>query len=81
MPNTIIPALLRRKESACYCGRSPASWDRLVPAGKTPKPIKLGGGILFRKSDLELQAALAKALAAMKHEGKHKKMLKEWLKP
>ena len=42
-----------------------------------PDPV----GIAFRKRDRELQAALANALAAMKHDGKHKKLLKEWLKP
>ena len=31
-----------------------ASWDRLNAAGKTPRPIRLGGGRLrWRRSDLE----------------------------
>lgn len=53
MPETLSPALLRRIEAATYCGRSTATWDRLVSAGKTPAPIKMGGAVLFRRSDLD----------------------------
>ena len=53
MPETLPPALLRRTEAAAYCGRSTATWDRLVSAGKTPAVVKLGGAVLFRRSDLD----------------------------
>lgn len=49
----ITPALLRRTEAAAYCGRSAASWDRLVASGKTPKPIKLGIGVLFSRKAID----------------------------
>lgn len=52
LPDTLSPALLRRTEAAAYCGRSTATWDRLVSAGNTPAPIKMGGAVLFRRSDL-----------------------------
>jgi predicted DNA-binding transcriptional regulator AlpA len=48
------PALLvGRVEAARLCGISPASWDRLAIAEGTPAPIKLGGRVLWRRSDLE----------------------------
>lgn len=52
-PQSLAPALMRRGESAVYCGRSIASWDRSVAAGLTPAPIRLGGSILMRRSDLD----------------------------
>ncbi len=45
--------LVGRVNAARLCGRSPATWDRLASAGRTPKPIKLGSAVLFRRSDLE----------------------------
>lgn len=56
--SSLAPALLRRVESAAYCGRSIASWDRMVDAGLTPAPIKLGGSVLMRRSDLDKWIAL-----------------------
>ena len=52
------PALLRRTDAAAYCGRSTATWDRLVSAGNTPAPVKLGRAVLFRLSDLNDWIAL-----------------------
>ena len=49
----LLPALLRRIDAAAYCHRSTATWDRLVSAGKTPAPVKLGGAVLFRRTDLD----------------------------
>lgn len=45
--------LVGRVNAARLCGRSPATWDRLVSAGHTPRPIKLGSAVLFKRSDLE----------------------------
>ena len=53
------PALLRRKEAAAYCGRSVPAWDRMVSAGLTPRPIKLGASVLMRKTDLDLWVSLS----------------------
>lgn len=50
---SLAPALLRRTAAAKYCDRSTATWDRLVSAGKTPAPIKLGGAVMFSRSDLD----------------------------
>ena len=48
------PALLvGRIEAARLSAVSPASWDRLTSAGKTPRPIKLGGRVVWKRSDLE----------------------------
>lgn len=46
--------LVGRLEAARLCSVSPASWDRLTAAGKTPRPIKLGGRVVWRRVDLEL---------------------------
>jgi predicted DNA-binding transcriptional regulator AlpA len=53
VPSSGIALLIGRLEAARLCGVSPASWDRLVDAGKTPKPLKLGGRVVWRRSDLE----------------------------
>ena len=54
----LAPALLRRIEAAAYCARSVAAWDRMVDAGLTPAPIRLGGSVLMRRSDLDKWIAL-----------------------
>lgn len=45
--------LVGRIQAARLCSVSPASFDRLTAAGKTPRPIKLGGRVVWRRSDLE----------------------------
>lgn len=45
--------LVSRREAAEMLGICTRSWDRLVAALKTPEPIRLGGRILWRVSDLE----------------------------
>jgi predicted DNA-binding transcriptional regulator AlpA len=47
------PLLVRRVEAARLCGVSPATWDRLDAAGKTPTPVRLGGAKLYRVAELE----------------------------
>lgn len=46
------PLLVGRVEAARLCGVSPASWDRLSAAGKNPGSLKLGGRVLWRRTDL-----------------------------
>jgi predicted DNA-binding transcriptional regulator AlpA len=47
------PALVvGRLEAARLCGVSPASWDRQTSAGRTPKSLRLGGRVLWRRADL-----------------------------
>jgi len=61
VPGTTAPELallVGRIDAARLSGVSPASWDRLTAAGKTPSPIKLGGRVLWRRSDLESWVAL-----------------------
>lgn len=48
------PLLVGRDDAAALVGVSVATWDRLTAAGKTPAPVKLGGRVLWRTSDLEL---------------------------
>jgi predicted DNA-binding transcriptional regulator AlpA len=46
------------KRLLALAGISRASWDRLSSAAKNPKPLKLGGRTLWRRSDLERWVAL-----------------------
>src|SRR5690242_144520 len=48
----VPPLLVRRRDAARLCSLSPASWDRLNSAGLTPRPIKLGGAVLWRVEEL-----------------------------
>ncbi len=43
------PLLVRRREAARLCGLSPAAWDRLVSAGQTPAPVRLGSAVLWAR--------------------------------
>lgn len=51
--------LLPAKLAGPFCGRSEATWWRLHAAGKLPRPIKVGGGTLWRRADLILWVELA----------------------
>ena len=51
--STEVALLVGRTGSARLSAVSPASWDRLTSAGKNPRPIKLGGRVVWRRSDLE----------------------------
>ncbi len=55
-PSTAM--LIGRIDAARLCGVSPASWDRLTSAGKTPASLRLGGRVLWRRSDLDTWIAL-----------------------
>jgi predicted DNA-binding transcriptional regulator AlpA len=48
----ITPAGLRGPDAARYVGVSPAAWARLVAAGKTPRPIRLSGCVLWSRHEL-----------------------------
>ncbi len=48
----VDPELLRAPDAARLAGVSTASWARLVAAGKTPRSIKLGGCVGWRRSEL-----------------------------
>ena len=52
--STAAALLVGRIEAARLCAVSPASWDRLTSAGKTPRPLKLGGRVVWRRADLEV---------------------------
>lgn len=54
----LIPAVLRRVEAAAYCGRSIATWDRMVAAGLTPKTMKIGRSVLISRASLDQWIAL-----------------------
>jgi predicted DNA-binding transcriptional regulator AlpA len=56
-PAALPPLLVRRREAARLCGLSPASWDRLVSAGLTPAPVRLGGAVLWSVEDLRAWVA------------------------
>jgi hypothetical protein len=49
--------LLPTSEAARICGVSEASWHRLKAAAMTPAPVRLGGKVLYRLSDLRLWTA------------------------
>jgi predicted DNA-binding transcriptional regulator AlpA len=44
--------MLRRHEAAAACGKGTSTWDKLVAAGLTPKPTKLGGTLLWSVEEL-----------------------------
>jgi prophage regulatory protein len=44
--------LLSAKESAEMAGVAKRSWWRYVSAGKAPAPVRLGGVVRWRKSEL-----------------------------
>ena len=44
--------LLTAKESAEMAGVAKRSWWRYVSAGKAPAPVRLGGVVRWRKSEL-----------------------------
>ena len=50
--------LLTAKDAAPLCRLSKRSWFRLSSAGRTPRPIKIGGSIRWRLSDIELWLSL-----------------------
>jgi predicted DNA-binding transcriptional regulator AlpA len=50
--------LVDRETAASLVAVSVSTWDRLNAAGKTPAPVKLGGRVLWRTSDLELWTKL-----------------------
>ncbi len=56
-PAALPPLLVRRREAARLCGVSPASWDRLRSAGRTPAPIRLGSAAVWRVEELRAWVA------------------------
>jgi predicted DNA-binding transcriptional regulator AlpA len=49
----ILPALIGRDDAAAMSGTSVAMWDRLSAAALNPKPIKLGGRVLWNRRELQ----------------------------
>jgi predicted DNA-binding transcriptional regulator AlpA len=54
----LTPLLVPAATAALLCGRSEASWWRDHAAGRTPRPVKLGGRTLWVVSDLQSWVAL-----------------------
>ena len=50
--NTI--QLLTATDAAKLCRLSKRSWFRLSSAGKVPAPVRIGGSVRWRRSDIEL---------------------------
>lgn len=46
--------LLTAKDAAKICRLSKRSWFRLSATGRIPKPVKIGGSVRWRLSDIEL---------------------------
>jgi predicted DNA-binding transcriptional regulator AlpA len=53
----VEPLLVRASLAARLCGLSEATWHRLRSAGQIPEPLKVGGAVLWRTSDLQLWVA------------------------
>jgi len=49
----VEPQTLGRRDAARFCGVSLATWDRHTAAGKVPRPIRLGGRVLWRRGELQ----------------------------
>lgn len=51
---SVPPLMIDAKQAAALISVSPATWHRMVAAGKTPAPIKLSGGcVRWRTADLQ----------------------------
>ena len=51
--------LLTAKDAAKLCRLSKRSWFRLHACGKVPAPIRIGGSLRWRLSDIELWQSLS----------------------
>lgn len=47
-------SLLPRTESSAYCALSTRTWSRLNASGNIPRPVRIGGSVRWRLSDLDL---------------------------
>lgn len=45
--------LLTAKDAAHLCRLSKRSWFRLHASGRIPAPVRIGGSVRWRKSDIE----------------------------
>lgn len=45
-------ALLTRRAASRYLSMSPAKLDRLNAAGLCPRPLKIGGCVMYRRAEL-----------------------------
>jgi len=56
LPSTTVPSIVAlmtgREQAALACGVSVQSWDRHNKAGRVPKPIRLGGRLLWCVAEL-----------------------------
>ena len=52
LPKTIRAELISAEDAARMTGCQRRSWFRYVASGKAPKAIRLGGKVLWRRSDL-----------------------------
>ncbi len=48
----IQPELIDRKAAAHMCGVSVRAFDRFVASARTPRPVRFGRRVLWRRSDL-----------------------------
>lgn len=49
----MAPLMVPAEDAAALIGVSPATWHRMVAAGKTPAPVKLSAGcVRWRVADL-----------------------------
>ncbi|AQT68782.1 putative transcriptional regulator [Anaerohalosphaera lusitana] len=48
------PPLLTSEQCARMCGISRRTWHRLSASAKVPSPVKIGGNVRWRSSDMEL---------------------------
>ena len=65
--------LLTAKDAAKLCRLSKRSWFRLSSAGRIPKPVRIGGSVRWRQSDVELWLSMncpdRKTFEAMQQTG------------
>jgi predicted DNA-binding transcriptional regulator AlpA len=52
LPKTIRAELISAEDAARMTGCQRRSWFRYVASGKAPRAIRLGGKVLWRRSDL-----------------------------
>ncbi|MGE0829332.1 MAG: helix-turn-helix transcriptional regulator [Hyphomonadaceae bacterium] len=47
------PRGLNREQAAAYVGVSATTLDKLIEAGKMPRPVKIGGRRVFDRTELD----------------------------
>jgi predicted DNA-binding transcriptional regulator AlpA len=48
----LLPGLIRAKAAAGWCGAALRTWRAWDASGKVPRPVRIGGAVLWRLAEL-----------------------------